>query len=330
MLEPRSFASEPSDSHTIGPVAPGEITVPGLIMGCHLPCRLSAPALLPRRSSRRKIRSGRLSTQHLRSKDKVERLAAMVGEQGSPVVRRVTRAAAAAAAASRASAAPSPAPESPPDLTREPVVAIGAAERHSAEKCLAQLVAALAPRQAPSPATAAASQGMETLVEESTPKKLEPGRPESVRVSALVAAPQDPRTPGTGSGRSACKLKIARASPGPQDSSSRADSPWRERVLAPIQLDNFTPAGPHASSRPVRRSLIAPGPQDTLSQKYSLVARQEGASRRSSRRVARNVAVEPAASARIICEWGWAGCRGPALEALPWTAAGRAVQYGSC
>ncbi|PNJ22003.1 INCENP isoform 6, partial [Pongo abelii] len=73
-----------------------------------------------RRLSRRKSRSSQLSSRRLRSKDSVEKLATMVGENGS-VLRRVTRAAAAAAAATMALAAPSsPTPESPTMLTKKP------------------------------------------------------------------------------------------------------------------------------------------------------------------------------------------------------------------
>ncbi|XP_005408185.1 PREDICTED: inner centromere protein isoform X2 [Chinchilla lanigera] len=242
-----------------------------------------------KRSSRRKIRSGRRSSQPLRGKDRVEKPAMAFGEQGSPVLRRVTRAA--AAAASKVSAAPVCSPRSPTEQSRKLVVEIGAVERRSAEQQLTQLVATSAPT--PTPAPAAAAQDDLTLVEESTPKKPEAGRPESVTASALVTTPQGPRSHGAGPARSACKLKIAQASPGPQDAPGSRDSPWRERVLTSIQPDNF--------SRPVRRSLIAPAPQDTVAQKYPLVAKQEGASRRSSRRVAKNAATEPAASGRIIC-----------------------------
>ncbi|KFO29470.1 Inner centromere protein [Fukomys damarensis] len=167
-----------------------------------------------KRSSRRKIRSGRLSSQHLRGKDKAEKLAAVVGEQGSPMLlRRVTRAAAAAAAASRVSAVPSPALEPPMDRARMPVVEIGTAERHSAEQWLARLTAV-------PPTSAAASQGAPALAEELTPDRPGTRRLESVTVSAL---------------------------------------------------------------------------------KCSVVAKQEGTCRRSSKRIDKNMPPVPAASARIIC-----------------------------
>ncbi|XP_033612472.1 inner centromere protein [Fukomys damarensis] len=185
-----------------------------------------------KRSSRRKIRSGRLSSQHLRGKDKAEKLAAVVGEQGSPMLlRRVTRAAAAAAAASRVSAVPSPALEPPMDRARMPVVEIGTAERHSAEQWLARLTAV-------PPTSAAASQGAPALAEELTPDRPGTRRLESVTVSALVSTPQ---------------------------------------------------------------GLIAPGPRALLAQKCSVVAKQEGTCRRSSKRIDKNMPPVPAASARIIC-----------------------------
>ncbi|XP_021107495.1 inner centromere protein isoform X3 [Heterocephalus glaber] len=243
-----------------------------------------------KRSSHRKIRSGRLSSRHLRGKDKVEKLATVVGDQGSPVLlRRMTRAAAAAAAAARASAALERTLGSPVDRGQVPVVEIGTAERHSAEQRLAQLRATPSPLQAAPPA----------LAEDSTPAKSGAGSLESVTVSTLVTTPQDPRSRGAGTGRSACKLRIARAGgPSPQDSPHCPDSPWRGRVLAPIQPNGSSTA---AGSQPVRRSLIAPGPQDALAQEYTLVAQQEGTHRRLSRSIAQSTAPEPATSARIIC-----------------------------
>ncbi|KAM5247265.1 inner centromere protein [Ctenodactylus gundi] len=249
-----------------------------------------------KRSSRRKTRSSQLASQHRpRSKGKGERPAPPGGDRSPPVLRRMTRAAAAAALASLASgsAAPSPTPGPAPVLTREPVVKIGIAEHLRAEQRLSQLVATLAPSQAASPAPAA--QGSPPSHEEPTPTKPEASRPESVTVSSLVATPQDPKRRELGTGRSASKLKIARASP---------DSPWRERVLAPV-LDNCsTPRGGPTNRRSVRRSLLgpsSPGTRVPLAEKYSLVTAQEGAGRRSSRRVTRKAAQEPAASARIIC-----------------------------
>ncbi|XP_061059473.1 inner centromere protein isoform X1 [Eubalaena glacialis] len=267
-----------------------------------------------RRLSRRKTRSSHQSSRHLRSKDKVERLATVVGENGS-VLRRVTRAAAAAAATSVA-ATPSPTPESPTVLTKKPkeslaqcqlvpVVEIGISERRSAEQHLSQLQSAQAPPPSPAPATALASQITLTSEEDSTPKKPEAGRLESVTVSSLITTPQEPKGRGVGAGRSASKLRIAATSPGPQDSPSSPASPWRERVLAPILPDNFsTPTGSRVDRRSVRRSLIAPsspGPQVSLAQNYSLVSKEESTVRRSSRRIARKATKEPAASARIIC-----------------------------
>ncbi|XP_033716704.1 inner centromere protein isoform X2 [Tursiops truncatus] len=267
-----------------------------------------------RRLSRRKTRSSHRSSRHLRSKDKVEKLATVVGENGS-VLRRVTRAAAAAAATSTA-ATPSPTPESPPVLTEKPkespaqcqlvpMVEIGISERRSAEQHLSQLQSAQAPPPTPAPAAALASQITLTSEEDSTPQKPETGRLESVTVSSLITTPQDPKGRGVGAGRSASKLRIAATSPGPQDSPSSPASPWRERVLAPILPDNFsTPTGSRVDRRSVRRSLIAPsspGPQVSLAQNYSLVSKEESTVRRSSRRIARKATKEPAASARIIC-----------------------------
>ncbi|XP_016055948.1 PREDICTED: inner centromere protein [Miniopterus natalensis] len=270
-----------------------------------------------KRLSRRKTRSSRLSSRHLHSKDKVEQLAMVVGENGS-IPRRVTRAAAAAAAATMASA--SPTSESPTVLTRKPknsvaqgqlvpVVEIGVSERCSAEQCLSQLSSARALSPAPSPtlapATAPTSQIILTSDEESTLKKSEAGRQESVAISSLMATPQDPKGRGVKADRSVSKLRIARTSPVRQDSPGSPASPWQARVLAPILPDNFsTPKGSLVDRQSVRRSLIAPsspGPQNSVAQKYSMVAKTESAVRRSSRRIAKKATTEPAASARIIC-----------------------------
>ncbi|EPY89631.1 inner centromere protein [Camelus ferus] len=270
------------------------------------------------RLSRRRTRSSQLSSRHLRSKDKVEKLATVVGENGS-VLRRVTRAAAAAAAAAAASAAltaPSPIPESPTVLTKKPenslaqsqlvpLVEIGVSERQSAEQHLGQLQSAQGPGPTPPPDTAPASQITLTPDKDSTPKKTEAERLESVTVSSLMTTPQDSKGRGFGAGRSASKLRIAAASPGPQDLPSSPASPWRERVLAPILPDNFsTPTGSRGDRRSVRRSLIAPsspGPQLSLAQKYSMMAKEESTVQRSSRRIAKKATKEPAASGRIIC-----------------------------
>ncbi|XP_042761855.1 inner centromere protein isoform X5 [Panthera leo] len=268
------------------------------------------------RLSRRRTRSSQLSSRHLRSKDKVEKLATVVGENGS-VLRRVTRAAAAAAAATAALAAPSPTPESPTVLAKEPenslaqgplvpVVEIGVSERQSAELHLGRLKSARAPSPTPSlVATAPASHSILISDEESTPQKPEAGRLASVTVSSLMATPQDPKRRGGGASRSASKLRIAQASPGPQDLAGSPASPWQERVLVPILPDNCsTPTGAHIDPQSVRRSLIAPsspGRQVSLAQKYSLVAKQEKPVRRSSRRIGKKATEEPAASARIIC-----------------------------
>ncbi|XP_019511498.1 PREDICTED: inner centromere protein [Hipposideros armiger] len=266
-----------------------------------------------KRLSRRKTRSSQLSSRHLRSKDKAEQLATATGEKGS-VPRRVTRAAAAAAAANMGAALPTP--ESPTTLTRKPknsdtqcqlvpTVEIGVGERRSAEQHLSQLKSARAPSPAPAPARAPASQTTLVSDKESTPKKSEAGRLESVTVSSLMATPQDPKGRGVGAGRSASKLRIAQTSPGPQDSPGSPASPWRERVLAPILPDNFsTPRGSHGDPQSVRRSLIrptSPGPQVSLAQKYSLVTKPESTVRRSSRRIAKKATKEPPPSARIIC-----------------------------
>ncbi|XP_044895378.1 inner centromere protein isoform X9 [Felis catus] len=270
-----------------------------------------------KRLSRRRTRSSQLSSRHLRSKDKVEKLATVVGENGS-VLRRVTRAAAAAAAAATvALAAPSPTPESPTVLAKEPenslaqgplvpVVEIGVSERQSAELHLGRLKSARAPSPTPSLVAAApASHSILISDEESTPQKPETGRLASVTVSSLMATPQDPKGRGGGASRSASKLRIAQASPGPQDLAGSPASPWQERVLAPILPDNCsTPTGAHIDPQSVRRSLIAPsspGRQVSLAQKYSLVAKQEKPVRRSSRRIGKKATEEPAASARIIC-----------------------------
>ncbi|XP_042637456.1 inner centromere protein [Orycteropus afer afer] len=258
-----------------------------------------------KRLSRRRTRSSQLGSRHLRSRDKLEKLATVVGENGS-VLRRVTRATA-AAMATAPSAAPSPAPESPAAPTKKPasspaqselvpLVAIGVGERQSAEQHLTQLQSAQAPSQAP------ASQGTPASHGDSTPKKSEAERLESVTVSSLMATPQGPKGQGAGAGRSASKLRIAQASAIPPDSPGSPDSPWQKRVLAPILPDNFsTPAGSRPNLRSVRCSLIAPGPQALLAHKDPLEAKPEDAVRRSSRRIANKAAREPAASSRIIC-----------------------------
>ncbi|XP_074257696.1 inner centromere protein isoform X5 [Saimiri boliviensis] len=273
-----------------------------------------------KRLSRRKSRSSQLSSRRLRRKDSVEKLATLVGENGS-VLRRVTRAAAAAAAATLTLAAPSPTPESPTMLTKKPedsraqcqlvpVVEIGNSERQNAEQHLTQLTSAqplphaLPLTPASAAATAPASQGILASDEESTPKKSKARILESVTVSSLMATPQDPKGQGVGTGRSVSKLRIAQVSPGPQDLPGSPDSQWQERILAPILPDNFsTPTGSGASSQLVRRSQIAPsspGPQ-VSAQKNSPVTKQESVVRRASRRLAKKTAEEPAPSGRIIC-----------------------------
>ncbi|XP_045711337.1 inner centromere protein isoform X2 [Phyllostomus hastatus] len=270
-----------------------------------------------KRLSRRKTRSSQLSSRRLRSKDKVEQLALMAGENGS-IPQRVTRAAAAAAAAAVAAtmAAASPTPESPTVLTRKPtdsvtqdqlvpMVEIGASERYSADERLNQLSSSRAASPTLAASAAPASQVTVMPDGESTPKKSEAGRLESVAVSSLMATPQDPKGQGVNSGRSASKLRIARTSPGPPDSPGSPASPWQQRVLAPILPDNSsTSAGSRVDRQPVLRSLLTssfPDNQDALAQKYSLVAKPESTVRRPSRRVAKKATKEPAASARIIC-----------------------------
>ncbi|XP_024429946.2 inner centromere protein isoform X2 [Desmodus rotundus] len=268
-----------------------------------------------KRLSRRKTRSSQLSSRRLRSKDKVEQLAVVAGENGS-VPRRVTRAAAAAAAAAATMAVASPTPESPTVLIRKPtnsvtqgqlvpVVEIGAGERCTADQCLSQLSSARTPSPTLAAAAAPASQVTMMSDEESTPKKSEAGRLEPVAVSSLMATPQDPKGQGVKTGRSASKLRIARTSPGPPDSPGSPASPWQQRVLAPVLPDNFsTSAGFRVDRQSVRRSLLAPSspdPQNSLAQKYSLAAKPESAVRRSSKRFAKKATKEPAASARIIC-----------------------------
>nr|XP_012309830.1 inner centromere protein isoform X2 [Aotus nancymaae] len=267
-----------------------------------------------KRLSRRKSRSSQLSSRRLRSKDSVEKLATMVGENGS-VLRRVTRATAAAAVATLTLAAPSPTPGSPTMLTKKPensraqcqlvpMVEIGNSERQNAEQHLTQLMSAQPLPHALSPTPAPASEGILTSDEESTPKKSKAKILESVTVSSLMATPQDPKGRGVGTGRSVSKLRIAKVSPGPRDSPGSPDSQWQERVLAPILPDNFSmPMGSGANSRPVQRSLIAPSsPNPQVSaQKYSPVAKQESVVCRASRRLAKKTAEEPAPSGRIIC-----------------------------
>lgn len=266
----------------------------------------------------------------------MEQLATAVGESGS-VLRRVTRAAAAAAAATTAAALPTP--ESPTALTKKPqnsvaqgplvpMVEIGASERCSAELHLSQLKAARAPSPTPAPATAPAphiASGSDEECLTSTPKKSE-----SVAVSSLMTTPQDPKGRGVGAGRSASKLRIARTSPGLQGSPGSPASPWRERVLAPILPDNCsTPTGSRAAPQSTRHSPIAPsspGPQASLSQKASLVAKTEDTVRRSSRRIAKKATKEQAPSARIICEWGLgSGWGAVGAGAVP-SSAGRALR----
>lgn len=317
-LEPQSSASKLQ--------RPLELAAPPAGIVGSLPAslgRLSFCSAPSTRLSRRKTRSSQRISRHLRSKDKVEKLATMVGENGS-VLQRVTRAAAAAAAASVATAPPSPTCRSPTVLTKNPkesptqcqlvpAVEIGASERRSAEQYLDHLQSALAPTSTLAPASHIPS----SSDEDSTPQKAEAGRLESVTVSSLMTTPRDPKGRGAGAGRSASKLRIAVAAPGPQDSPSSPASPWRERVLAPLQPDNFsTPVGARVDRQSVRRSLIAPsspGPQASLAQNRSPVSKEESTVRRSSRRIARKAAKEPTASARIICE-SWLGvgqnCRG--------------------
>ncbi|CAO2584642.1 Inner centromere protein [Lemmus lemmus] len=245
---------------------------------------------MKKRLSRRKSRN----SQRLRSKDKVEKATPSVGENGSPVLRRITRAAAAAAAAaSVASVASSPTAGSPP-VFKKAVVEVSSREQLSAELHLIQL------RDGPTPP---ASQDILTSEEESTPKKVEAGKLESVIVSSLRATPQSSKDRGVGAGRSASKLKIARASRGLQDSPGSPDSPRKERVLSPLLLNNILPTtakNPLGNARSVRQSLISQDSQVPLSKKYCLVAEQENATRRSNR-LAKMADKEPEASARIIC-----------------------------
>ncbi|XP_010852360.1 PREDICTED: inner centromere protein [Bison bison bison] len=233
-----------------------------------------------KRLSRRKTRSSQRISRHLRSKDKVEKLATVVG---SPTV--LTK---------------NP-KENPTQCQLVPAVEIGASERRSAEQYLDHLQSAPAPTSTLAPA----SHIPLSSDEDSTPQKAEAGRLESVTVSSLMTTPRDPKGRGAGAGRSASKLRIAAAAPGPQDSPSSPASPWRERVLAPLQPDNFsTPVGARVDRQSVRRSLIAPsspGPQASLAQNCSPVSKEESTVRRSSRRIARKAAKEPTASARIIC-----------------------------
>ncbi|XP_057634011.1 inner centromere protein isoform X1 [Chionomys nivalis] len=252
-----------------------------------------------KRLSRRKSRN----SQRLRSKDKVEKATTSVGENGSPVLRRITRAAAAAAAAaSVASVASSPTAGSPP-VIKKAVVEVSSREQLNAELHLIQLKSGYPPSSVQAPATPPASQDILTSEEESTPKKVEAGKLESVIVSSLKATPQSSKNRGIGAGRSASKLKIARASRGLQDSPGSPDSPRKERVLSPLLPNNILPTtakNPLGNARSVRQSLISQDSQVPLSKKYCLVAEQENATRRSSR-LAKMADKEPEASARIIC-----------------------------
>ncbi|XP_051049872.1 inner centromere protein isoform X2 [Phodopus roborovskii] len=254
-----------------------------------------------KRLSRRKSRSSHAGTRCLRSKDKVEKPATIAGENGSPVLRRVTRAAAAAAAAaSVASAASSPTAGSP-TVIKKAVVEVSAREQLSAELHLMQIRGSPPPAAGPAPATPPAFQDILTSEEESTPNKSDAGKLESVAVSSLKATPQSSKNRGVGAGRSVSKLKIARASRGLQDS---PDSPWQERVLSPILPNNILPTtakSPLGNVQSVQRSLISQDPQVPLALTHCLVAEQENASRRTSRRLAKKADKEPEASARIIC-----------------------------
>ncbi|XP_075829570.1 inner centromere protein isoform X2 [Microtus pennsylvanicus] len=251
-----------------------------------------------KRLSRRKSRN----SQRLRSKDKVEKATTSVGENGSPVLRRITRAAAAAAAASVASVASSPTAGSPP-VIKKAVVEVSSREQLNAELHLIQLKGGYPPSSVQAPATPPTSQDILTSEEESTPKKVGAGKLESVIVSSLKATPQSSKNRGIEAGRSASKLKIARASQGLQDSPGSPDSPRKERVLSPLLPNNILPTtakNPLGNARSVRQSLISQDSQVPLSKKYCLVAEQENATRRSSR-LAKMADKEPEASARIIC-----------------------------
>lgn len=251
------------------------------------------------RLSRRKSRN----SQRLRSKDKVEKATTSVGENGSPVLRRITRAAAAAAAAaaSVASVASSPTAGSPP-VIKKAVVEVSSREQLNAELHLIQLKGGYPPSSVQAPATPPTSQDILTSEEESTPKKVAAGKLESVIVSSLKATPQSSKNRGIEAGRSASKLKIARASRGLQDSPGSPDSPRKERVLSPLLPNNILPTTAK-NARSARKSLISQDSQVPLSKKYCLVAEQENATRRSSW-LAKMADKEPEASARIICECG--------------------------
>lgn len=261
-----------------------------------------------KRLSRRKSRSSQVGPRHRRSK-----LGAVVEENGSPVLRRITRAAAAAAAAaastsaSVASASSSPTTVSPIVLIKKAVVEVSTGEQLSAELQLIKLKGGLPQSSVPAPATSSVSQGTLTSEEEATPKKSETGRldsaTDSVAVNSLKATPQSPKNRGVGEARSVSKLKIARASRGLQDSPGSTDSPWQERVLSPILPNNIlstTAKNPLGNIQSVQQSLISQDSQVPLAKKYCLVTQQENASRRSSR-IAKKAGKEPEASARIIC-----------------------------
>ncbi|KAL1787723.1 inner centromere protein isoform X1 [Sigmodon hispidus] len=259
-----------------------------------------------KRLSRRRSRSSKLGTCDLSRKDKVEKLAP-VEENGSPVLRRITRAAAAAAAAAATSGsctASSPTAGSP-RMMKEVVVEISPREKWSAELHLGRLLDGLPPCSVPAPATPPGSPGILTSEEQSTSKKSEAGKLKSVTVSSLKATPQSPKNREVGAGRSVSKLKIARASQGPQDSSGSPDSPWQERVLSPLLPNNILPTtakSPLGNVQSARQTLVSQDPQEPIATKYCLVANQENTRRcRSSRRLAKKADKEPEASARIIC-----------------------------
>lgn len=299
-LGPPGFAFRPFVHISLRLVATREIVLEFYFGGAPA---LSQPLFCcHNRLSRRKSRN----SQRLRSKDKVEKATTSVGENGSPVLRRITRAAAAAAAAaSVASVASSPTAGSPP-VIKKAVVEVSSREQLNAELHLIQLKGGYPPSSVQAPATRPTSQDILTSEEESTPKKVEAGKLESVIVSSLKATPQSSKNRGIEAGRSASKLKIARASQGLQDSPGSPDSPWKERVLSPLLPNNILPTtakNPFGNARSARQSLISQDSQVPLSKKYCLVAEQENATRRSSR-LAKMADKEPEASARIICECG--------------------------
>lgn len=156
-----------------------------------------------KRLSRRKSRNN----QHLRSKDKVEKPATGVGENGSPVL------AADNSCSGGSSLCGTSCFLSHCWVSSSDQESCGGGKFQRATECRT------APHSAqrwpssifrPSSSHTAASQDILTSEEESTPKKVEAGKMESV--AEIKAIPQSSENRGVGVGHSASKLKISRAS----------------------------------------------------------------------------------------------------------------------